>query len=913
MNAVATLVTVTITGHTGTHVYDGAEHTTTGYDFSSDNTLYTESCVSFNGTASASRTDEGTTYMGLTPSKFSNNSANFTNVTFTVVADGSQTITPITTPIVITAASDSKTYDGLALTNNGYTYTEGVLLTGDVLTATVEGTITHFGTAANTVTGWQVMRGTTDVTGNYTFGNPVAGTLSITKRTVTLTSATASKTYDGTALTNSNVTVGGDGFANGEGATYNVTGSQLNAGTSANTFTYTLNSGTQANDYNISTTNGTLTVNPVTAEVVVLIVGNSHSDVYDATTHTISGYEITAISNSHYTVDMISKPAQNSPSATASRTDVGTTVMTLSESQFLNISDNFTNVSFVVSPGAQTITHASVTVTADNKVKVLGEPDPILTATVTGLQGTDNVSVINYSLNREPGNVLGTYAITPTGAVEQGNYTVTYVPGTLTIIEPTKTVTIASGTHSWTYDGDEHSWPEYTVTCDGVTLTHIDGDATQFLMPTGDVLHITNAPSLTDAGSTVNTFAYNFTPTTSIYTYEVTPTYGNISVSKKSLNITGEFSKVYDGTPLVITYDQLNYNNGLVGDDALTAGTITTDGYGVGTYVCGDGNTWSFATLADGTATASGFAPASVTQNYAVSFNVTLKILSMTEGFSAPDDVVITLTEGTNDTLLTTDVIGTATLTPANAHTHVGNDMPTSPVGVGTYTVAWTLYDDFDYPMITRNQTVKVQYAPCEGTITMASGHEYTIKRIGSQCWFTENLREEVGDHHAYNDNVSNVDKFGYLYNWYTTVGVTEGNDNEAPTTFTADNGTPYVQGICPAGWSVGSAEDYHILDMYAGSVSLLKDPSTEYWFSGFQGVAGGTGFNARGGGWYKSSVGHYEDLMTGYHFWQSDATPGSNAVTNWSILYYCDTMVSETNVKSDRKSVRCIRKKVTH
>ena len=87
--------------------------------------------------------------------------------------------------------------------------------------------------------------------------------LIVTKRNVTLTSATDSKTYDGTPLTNSNVTVGGDGWATGEGATYNVTGSQTDVGSSANTFEYTLNEGTKASNYNITKAEGTLTVNEV--------------------------------------------------------------------------------------------------------------------------------------------------------------------------------------------------------------------------------------------------------------------------------------------------------------------------------------------------------------------------------------------------------------------------------------------------------------------------------------------------------------------------------------------------------------------------------------------------------------------------------------------------------------------------
>ena len=86
------------------------------------------------------------------------------------------------------------------------------------------------------------------------------GSLTITKRDVTLTSASASKPYDGTALTSKNVTVGGNGFADGEGATYNVTGSQTEVGKSDNEFTYELNANTKASNYNITMYKGELVI-----------------------------------------------------------------------------------------------------------------------------------------------------------------------------------------------------------------------------------------------------------------------------------------------------------------------------------------------------------------------------------------------------------------------------------------------------------------------------------------------------------------------------------------------------------------------------------------------------------------------------------------------------------------------------
>ena len=82
----------------------------------------------------------------------------------------------------------------------------------------------------------------------------------ISKRNVILTSATANKPYDGTPLTKREVTVSGDDFAQGEGATYHITGTQTQPGKSANTFTYTLNEGTLAKNYNITTATGELEV-----------------------------------------------------------------------------------------------------------------------------------------------------------------------------------------------------------------------------------------------------------------------------------------------------------------------------------------------------------------------------------------------------------------------------------------------------------------------------------------------------------------------------------------------------------------------------------------------------------------------------------------------------------------------------
>ena len=120
----------------------------------------------------------------------------------------------------------------------------------------------------------------TSVTSRFDLEIDQTAKIKITPREVTLTSATDSKTYDGTALTNDNVTVSGDGFVQGEGAVYNVTGSQTDVGSSSNTFTYTLNGNTLESNYIINTVEGTLTVNKGAA---ITVTSNSAEKTYDGT------------------------------------------------------------------------------------------------------------------------------------------------------------------------------------------------------------------------------------------------------------------------------------------------------------------------------------------------------------------------------------------------------------------------------------------------------------------------------------------------------------------------------------------------------------------------------------------------------------------------------------------------------
>ena len=97
-----------------------------------------------------------------------------------IPVDGTLTVEKIEAPIVVTAASNTKIYDGTPLTDGTYTFTEGVLMEGDELVVVIEGSQTEVGSSVNKVVSVKVMRGETDVTDCYNIATPVDGELTVT-------------------------------------------------------------------------------------------------------------------------------------------------------------------------------------------------------------------------------------------------------------------------------------------------------------------------------------------------------------------------------------------------------------------------------------------------------------------------------------------------------------------------------------------------------------------------------------------------------------------------------------------------------------------------------------------------------------------------------------------------------------
>lgn len=470
-------------------------------------------------------------------------------------------ITPISNVITITANSNSKAYDGTALTDSGYSFTQGILLRGDVLHVSVKGSQTDAGSSANVVESYQVMRDDgTDVTGNYTFATPVNGTLRVTKREITLTSADGSKQYDGTPLTNHNVTVSGKGFADGEGATYTVTGSQTLAGSSANTFSYTLNEGTNPDNYNITTNPGTLTVTAVSDKVVVTIKEHSGTAKYDGGEKVVTGYDAVS-SNPLYTANDYSF----SGDATVKSTNAGSYDMELAPEDFKNTSANFTNVTFIIVDGKLNIAQRKVLMTSADDEKVYdGTPLTNSTVTVTGdgfAEGEGAAYTVTGSqLDEGSSNNSFTYELNE--GTLAANYIIETKEGELTVKPILTEITITASSGEKMYDGSALINGGYTFTS-GILVD-------------GDVLTAVVEGSQLNAGSSANVVkSYRVmrgeTDVTANYRFAESVD-GKLTVTARKVVMTSaDDEKVYDGTPL--TNDEIT----VTGDGFIEGEGVTYD------------------------------------------------------------------------------------------------------------------------------------------------------------------------------------------------------------------------------------------------------------------------------------------------------------------------------------------------
>ena len=593
VNPVTDEVTVTITEHSAEHVYDGTEKTVTGYDVKSiSNKHYTKDDFTFTGTAEVKGTNVGEYPMNVQASDFTNNSHNFTNVTF-IIEDGSLKITPKsivpseTNGMEVTGPADTK-YNG-----DEQKLTPVVKDQGKVLTENVDYKLSYTGDTTNVGTVKITIKGK----GNYNGSTEVS--YKITKRSVTLTSATDSKVYDKDPLTKHNVAVGGDGFVKEEGATYNVTGSQTEKGTSKNTFTYELKSNTKASNYTIEVGYGDLTVTAEDGEVVVVITGHKKSFEYDGNEKSVKGYDVSITKGSTYEVSDFTFNGNDEVKGT----EAGTYDMGLKPEDFTNNNDNYGNVTFRVTDGQLIITPKSITPDGPNT------PED----KKTGITATDPAdSIYDGKAHVNPLTVKDTK--TNKDLVENKDYTLTYSDDVVNV--GTVKVTVKGiGNYTGEFTKKYQITPrEYTVTTDsanktydGTALTaggHVNG------LAEGETVIFKTTGSQINEGTSDNTYELKFEGTAVRTNYKHgKDSIGQLKVTKKSIVPDGPNTPDDKKTGIQVTKPDDTMYNGkeqknkpvvrdtkrdvkLVEDTdytlsytaAVNAGTVTVTITGIGNY-----------------------------------------------------------------------------------------------------------------------------------------------------------------------------------------------------------------------------------------------------------------------------------------------------------------------------------------
>lgn len=435
---------VTLTSESGEKEYDGTPLTKPNVTVGGDG-FVTGEVTDIKATGSVTYVSDGevtNTITYTTGEKFNADNYNISK------SEGKLKITDRTAKYAITVKANSgeKIYDGTALNVSGFENLEftvnGQKYTVSGLTASKTGTNVS-DSGAVVVEGTAVVKDANgiDVTSQFNV-NTEDGQLTINPRKVTLTSGSASKEYDGTPLTNKTVSVTSGSFADGEGATYDVTGTITNVADNKpnnNTFTYTLNKGTTAGNYVIEIMYGTLEITPVAAEVTVEIKGHTTDAIYDATEKTAEGYDVISISNKLYTANDFALTGKDKVTGTAA----GQYDMALA---FKNISENFSKVTFVVEDGKLTIAKRDVTVTGESATKVYnGQTQEINGYTVDNLvKGHEMTGVIYSAKGKDPGKYDGSFTGSQIvikdadGNYVTANYNVKTVIGALTITQPSR-------------------------------------------------------------------------------------------------------------------------------------------------------------------------------------------------------------------------------------------------------------------------------------------------------------------------------------------------------------------------------------------------------------------------------------------------------------------------------------------
>ena len=393
-------------------------------------------------------------------------------------------IVPDSTEILVTVTGhkDSLVYDGTEQSVSGFDMVSNrEAYSVDFVKYTGDSTVT--GTNAGTYAMGLADSNFANTSKNYSNVSFVIddGKLEVLPKPVSLTIANASKTYGEEDPEFTYTTEGLLTFNEVEDSLKNVTLTR-EEGTDAGEYAITANVDADSNaNYAVKVNNGVFTINPDTTKVVVTIKGHVDTLTFNGKNQSVHGFDF-ASSNEAYTLDFVNFTGDS----VATGKDAKQFTMELADTNFKNVSVNYSNVEFNVKNGNLVILPKPVTLTVANVSKTYGDKDPELTYTVEGLVKIDTVQdeLKDVTLKRKSGEDVGEYSITASVKGKSNpNYVVSTTKGVFKINPDTTKIVVTIKGHVDTveYDGKKHTVHGFDFSSDcssySIDLVSFGGDS----------------------------------------------------------------------------------------------------------------------------------------------------------------------------------------------------------------------------------------------------------------------------------------------------------------------------------------------------------------------------------------------------------------------------------------------------
>ena len=470
---------------------------------------------------------------------------------------GSTTFTINPAGVTLTANSGTEAYDGTEKTLTGFTCSVDNLTFEGV---SASGSGTNMGEYPVTFAG--VTIGTTkDTSGNYVVTSTVNGTLTITRKQLTITADSETKVYDGTPLTK-NSYINTELLEGDRIESVTLTGSQTNVGTSDNVpsaavIKNSANANVTAN-YDIIYTNGTLEVTKKT----LTINADAKSKAYGEADPTLTYASVGLVNGDAITGTLTRVAGEN----------VGTYAITQGG---LTAGNNY-EISFI---GANlTITKVGLKIMAKNHSITYGDAPTGNGVIYKSFVNSDTETVLggslDYDFSYEQYGDVGNYTITPKGLTSD-NYEITFVKGILTVNAKEVGLTW-SETTSFSYDGSPH-----TLTA---TATGLINDDEIGVTVTGTQTNAGNHTAMASALTGTKKHNYKL-PEDNTHTFTITPK----SIGDGTTLADGYTLNFGENNTILLTDDVIGSALVLSTDYSVGEDTDTSEGYSIRT-VTGKGN-----------------------------------------------------------------------------------------------------------------------------------------------------------------------------------------------------------------------------------------------------------------------------------------------------------------------------------